>query len=110
DGGDNRLKSLGHYTLRGVRETKEIFALTPCKDGGIGRRPVDSSRFWVLRLRLLVKRGLAFAASSIRRRSAAWTILLDWTFRSRRPASYLAAICLIGGFAARSFLSQVTQM
>ena len=27
-----------------------------------------------------MKRGLAFAASSIRRRSAAWTILLDWTF------------------------------
>ena len=23
------------------------------------------------------------------RRSAAWTILLDWTFRSRRPASAL---------------------
>src|SRR5580693_7754657 len=37
----------------------------------------------------MVKRGLAFAASSIRRRSAAWTILLDWTFRSRRPASAL---------------------
>src|SRR5689334_5211930 len=28
----------------------------------------------------------AFAACSIRRRSAAWTILLDWTFRSRKPA------------------------
>ena len=28
-------------------------------------------------------------ASSIRRRSAAWTILRDWTFRSRRPASAL---------------------
>src|SRR5262249_49910822 len=28
-------------------------------------------------------------ASSIRRRSAAWTILLDWTYRSRRPASVL---------------------
>src|SRR5713101_1834422 len=28
-------------------------------------------------------------ASSIRRRSAAWTILLDWTYRSRRPASAL---------------------
>src|SRR5262249_15994404 len=27
--------------------------------------------------------------SSIRRRSAAWTILLDWTFRSRRRASAL---------------------
>ena len=26
-------------------------------------------------------------ASSIRRRSAAWSILLDWTFRSRRRAS-----------------------
>jgi len=36
-----------------------------------------------------VKRGLAFAASSIRWRSAAWTILLDWMFRSRRPASAL---------------------
>jgi hypothetical protein len=34
----------------------------------------------VLRFRLMVKRGLAFAASSIRRRSAAWTILLDWMF------------------------------
>src|SRR5262245_60879064 len=28
-------------------------------------------------------------ASSIRRRSAAWTILLDWTFRSRRRVSAL---------------------
>src|SRR6187549_727075 len=28
-------------------------------------------------------------ASSIRRRSAAWTILPDWTYRSRRPASAL---------------------
>src|SRR5207247_4677627 len=35
--------------------------------------------------RLMVKRGLTFAASSIRRRSAAWTILLDWMYRSRRP-------------------------
>ena len=26
---DNRLVSLGHYSLRGVRETKEIFALAP---------------------------------------------------------------------------------
>ena len=33
NGGDNRLTSLGNYTLRGVRETKEIFALTPCKAG-----------------------------------------------------------------------------
>src|SRR4051812_23359934 len=28
-------------------------------------------------------------ASSIRRRSAAWSILPDWTYRSRRPASAL---------------------
>src|ERR1039458_5506239 len=31
----------------------------------------------------------AFAASSIRRRSAAWTILPDKTYQSRRPASAL---------------------
>src|SRR6516165_12567631 len=31
----------------------------------------------------------ADAASSIRRRSAAWTILRDWTFRSRTRASAL---------------------
>jgi adenylate cyclase len=31
NGGDNRLTSLGGYSLRGVRETKEIFALTPRK-------------------------------------------------------------------------------
>jgi adenylate cyclase len=31
NGGDNRLTSLGRYSLRGVRETKEIFALTPLK-------------------------------------------------------------------------------
>jgi len=37
----------------------------------------------------MVKRGLAFAASSFRRRTAAWTILLDWMYRSRRPASAL---------------------
>ena len=29
DDADNRLKSLGHYDLRGVRETKQIFALAP---------------------------------------------------------------------------------
>jgi adenylate cyclase len=33
NGGDKRLMSLGHYTLRGVRETKEIFALTPRQIG-----------------------------------------------------------------------------
>ena len=57
-----------------------------------GNRPASlwiAEDFWVLRFRLMVKRGLAFAASSIRRRSAAWTILLDWTYRSRRPASAL---------------------
>src|SRR3954451_18595107 len=32
---------------------------------------------------------LGLMASSIRRRSAAWIILLDWTFRSRRRASAL---------------------
>jgi adenylate cyclase len=32
-GGDNRLLSLGRYTLRGVRESKEIFALTPREAG-----------------------------------------------------------------------------
>jgi adenylate cyclase len=32
-GGGNRLASLGRYTLRGVRETKEIFALTPRQAG-----------------------------------------------------------------------------
>src|SRR5664279_3271156 len=31
----------------------------------------------------------AFAASSIRWRSAAWTILLDWTYQSRRQVSAL---------------------
>src|SRR5580704_18476373 len=30
-----------------------------------------------------------YTASSIRRRSAAWIILLDWMFRSRRRASAL---------------------
>ena len=40
------------------------------KDGVIGRWLVDSWRFWVLRFRLMVKRGPRLAASSIRRRSA----------------------------------------
>jgi len=31
NGADDRLTSLGPYSLRGVRETKEIFALTPRK-------------------------------------------------------------------------------
>jgi hypothetical protein len=35
---------------------------------------------WVLRFRQMVKRGQRRAASSIRRRSAAWSSLLDWTF------------------------------
>src|SRR5260370_39736618 len=35
----------------------------------------------------MMKARSAYAASSIRRRSAAWTILLDWMYRSRRRAS-----------------------
>jgi hypothetical protein len=37
----------------------------------------------------MVKRGHRCTGPSIRRRSAAWTILRDWTFRSRTPASAL---------------------
>src|SRR5260370_40238581 len=37
----------------------------------------------------MVKTRSVVTASSIRRRSAAWTILVDWTYRSRRPASAL---------------------
>src|SRR5450631_1733293 len=37
----------------------------------------------------MVKTRSVVTASSIRRRSAAWTILADWTYRSRRPASAL---------------------
>jgi transposase InsO family protein len=43
-------------------------------------RPADlwiAEDLGVRRFRLMVKRGRRFAASSIRRRSAAWTILLD---------------------------------
>jgi hypothetical protein len=43
----------------------------------------------VLRFRLMVKRGPRGRPSSIRRRSAAGIILLDWTCRSRRPESAL---------------------
>src|SRR5439155_14595617 len=47
----------------------------------------------------MVKRGSVVRASSIRRRSAAWTILRDWTFRSRRRASalWMAQAVGIGG-------------
>jgi hypothetical protein len=38
----------------------------------------------------MVKRGLAFAASSIRRRSAAWTILLDVSVKE-------TSICIVDG-------------
>src|SRR6266576_2986526 len=56
-----------------------------------GNRPaqlVDSWRFLGAALQVDGEtRSVVVTASSIRRRSAAWTILLDWTYRSRRPAS-----------------------
>ena len=36
-------------------------------------------------LQLMVKTRSVVMASSIRRRSAAWTILVDWTYQSRKP-------------------------
>src|SRR6516165_4289911 len=54
-----------------------------------GNRPaqlVDSWRFLGAALQADGETRSVVTASSIRRRSATWTILLDWTYRSRRPA------------------------
>src|SRR5450756_1819411 len=58
-------------------------------DGVIGRPAFRSLEILGAALQADGETRSAFAASSIRRRSAAWTILLDWTYRSRRPASAL---------------------
>src|SRR5262245_18269532 len=57
---------------------------SPPEDGVIGWQLVDSSRFLGAALQADGETRSVVTASSIRRRSAAWTILLDWTFRSRR--------------------------
>src|SRR6266403_2195726 len=57
-----------------------------------GNRPaqlVDSGRILGAALQADGETRSVVTASSIRRRSAAWTILLDWTYRSRRRASAL---------------------
>ena len=48
-----------------------------------------AEEFWVLRFGQTVKGSFGFAASSIRRRNAAWAILGDWIYRSRTRASAL---------------------
>src|SRR5258708_30123852 len=56
-----------------------------------GNRPAASGKLKVLGAALQAdgETRSVVTASSIRRRSAAWIILLDWTYRSRRPASAL---------------------
>src|SRR5438552_12898154 len=63
-------------------------ALLP-KDGVIGRRCCGQLKILGAALQADGETRSVDAASSIRRRSAAWTILRDWTFRSRTRASVL---------------------
>src|SRR5674476_737656 len=57
------------------------------KDGVIGRPACRSLEILGAALQADGGTRSAFAASSIRRRSAAWTILLDWTYQSRKQVS-----------------------
>src|SRR5262252_2737596 len=59
------------------------------KDGVIGRRSCGELKILGAALQADGETRSADAASSIRRRSAAWTILRDWTYRSRTRASAL---------------------
>src|SRR5215831_6169546 len=63
--------------------------LYPRKMGYSACQLVDSWKIWGAALQADGETRSVYAASSIRRRSAAWTILLDSTCRSRRRASAL---------------------
>src|SRR5215831_4523328 len=63
--------------------------LYPRKMGYSACQLVDSWKIWGAALQADGETRSAYAASSIRRRSAAWTILLDLMFRSRKRASAL---------------------
>src|SRR5262245_11712420 len=71
-----------------VKTGPAMSALTP-KDGVIGRQCCGELKILGAALQADGETRFVVTASSIRRRSAAWTILLDWTFRSRRRASAL---------------------
>src|SRR5215510_13920926 len=75
---------LAHRVLRGNA------ALQSLSRQRWGNRPASlwiAEDFWVLRFRLMVKRGPWSRPQASKRRSAAWTILLDWTFQSMRRVS-----------------------
>src|SRR5450830_422963 len=57
-------------------------------DGVIGRPACRSLEILGAALQADGGTRSAFAASSIRRRSAAWTILPDWTYQSSSPPSF----------------------
>src|SRR5436190_12656469 len=61
----------------------------PPKDGVIGRRCCGQLKILGAALQADGETRSVDAASSIRRRSAAWTILRDWTYRSRTRTSAL---------------------
>ena len=76
------------HQSRRFRDVRGMSGL-PQTDGVIGRRVCWWLKVLGAALQADGETRSVGTASSIRRRSAAWIILLDWTYRSRRPASAL---------------------
>src|SRR5258708_15184024 len=86
-GSSGRISELGQNRKNSTRA--HVFRFTPER---WGNRPAPGCGYLKILGAALQADGetrSVVTASSIRRRSAAWTILLDWTYRSRRPASAL---------------------